>query len=191
MKYTFSVLFIVSVSNVFADNIRDEVSRKRRVCPSPFSWLEPHTDLMCARRREACYSGYWHTDSCREKLACRVKSRLLGPIFDDTVKGICTRKPRGAGMCKYVCGSSRTKCYLHAMVDSDGYGVDIYASDRFYTTCACYQKCYSATARLLDFNSALKMRSPDSLSPEVPASPSVSPSSSSSRDLDTVRPCNC
>lgn len=191
MKFLFQIGFFVSCLTCCISHLHGkEVTHKRYVCPVPSPW---GGDRKCARKKEPCYSSYFSTDSCRERLACRFTSRLVGPIWDDGVSGICTRKPKNLSLCKDTCSTSpsKTKCYLHSMIDVDSYGVTIPSSDRFYTTCGCYGKCFRTIVRMVAKSMSVKSDVSVRQISTVSASPSHSASPSPSASFSLFRTCSC
>lgn len=139
--------FVLFLSCCNANLRQKKVTRKRFNCPTPSEWP---FDAKCAQKREECRSGFFSTDSCRERLACRFRSFTLGAGWDTGIKGICRRNPKNLGLCKDICSESppKTKCYFHRFMESaNGYGIDILSSDRFYSSCKCYKKCFYKTTK--------------------------------------------
>lgn len=178
-------LFALYLGFCSADLTEQKHARQFSGCPLPSGSL---FDIRCARRREECFSSFLFSDSCKERLACRFKTLTLGPIWDNGVEGICTRKPRTSRLCKDSCAGSRprTRCYLHAMVEEgDIYDINIPSSDRFYTTCKCYEKCFHTLVWTL----VTRTKESSELRTRQALSISESPSPSASLPLFTT--CTC
>lgn len=114
--------------------------------PSARQECEPSVErqhIACGQKGARCYSGPFFSDSCDNKLACKVSTVGLGAIWDDGVYGTCKRKPRRSVDCTKCKKNSKRLCFLPQMTEYHLEQITVNVPDRYFVTCRCYKKCIS------------------------------------------------
>lgn len=121
--------------------LRSRAGSARRACGPSIE----RQHVECGRKGEKCYSGVFFSDSCGGKLACKVEQVGLGEVWDDGVYGRCSRRPKGGKSCEKCRKKSGQVCYLPKMMESSMTELTVNVRNKFYTTCACFNKCLKKT----------------------------------------------